>query len=86
MLICYIALLIGRIIERRLDGKYTFAQIVETLRSIECSHVSSNIWLFDYANEFTNEMNQIFGTCFGKKHMTLGDIKKFLAQSKTSSA
>jgi transposase len=86
MLICFMALLIGRIIERRLGGKYTFAQIADTLRSIECSYVSSNIWLFDYANDFTDEMNHIFDTRFGKKYLSLGEIKKFLAHSKTPSA
>jgi len=82
MLICFLALLIGRIIERRLEGKYTFAQIVEVLRKIECSHASANIWLFDYACEFTDELNRVFGADFGKKHMTLAQIKNFLAESK----
>ena len=82
MLICFMALLIGRIIERRLERRYSFGQIVETLRKIECSHVTANIWLFDYASDFTDELNSVFGTEFGKKQMTLAQIKKSLAQSK----
>jgi len=86
MLICFTALLIGRIIERRLGGKYTFEQIADSLRCIECSHLTANVWLFDYATELTDEINRIFGTCFGKKHATLADIKKSLAMSKITRA
>jgi transposase len=82
MLICFIALLIGRIIERRLERKYNFEQIVETLRKIECSYLDTNIWMFDYASDFTDELNRVFGTAFGKKHMTLAQIKNYLAGSK----
>jgi len=82
MLICFLALLIGRIIERRLGGMYTFEQIIETLRKIECSHLSANIWLCDYATDFTDVLNRTFGTEFGRKHVTLAQIKNFLAQSK----
>jgi transposase len=85
MLICFMALLIGRIIEQRLKRKYSFGQIVETLRKIECSHVTANIWLFDYASDFTDELNSAFGTDFGKKQMSLAQIKKILAQSKIPS-
>lgn len=82
MLICFMALLVGRIIEQRLGRRYTFEQIVDTLRKIECSNACTNVWLFDYASDFTDELNSIFGTDFGKKHMTLAQIKIFLAESK----
>jgi transposase len=83
-LICFISLLIGRIVELRLDGKYTIAEITETLRKVACSHIDQNVWLFDYADKVTDAMNAAFGTDFGKKLMTLQEIKKSLGQAKIS--
>lgn len=83
-LICFISLLIGRIVEMRLGGKYTIAQITETLRKVACSHLNQNVWLFDYANKLTDEMNTVFGTEIGRKAMTLQEIKKSLGQAKRS--
>ena len=81
-LTCFIALLIGRITEMKLGGKYTIAKITETLRDVCCSHIDQNHWLFDFANEVTDDMNTVFGTDFGKKVMTLGEIKGQLGNAK----
>jgi transposase len=81
-LICFIALLIARITELRMDGKYTIAKIVETLRKVECSRIDQNLWLFDFADAVTDDMNAAFGTDFGLKQMTLGEIKKKLGLAK----
>ena len=81
-LICFIALLIARLVEKRLDGKYNIAVITETLRNVSCSHLEQNIWLFDFANDVTDDINAAFGTNFGKKAMTLHEIKTNLAGTK----
>jgi transposase len=81
-LICFISLLIGRIVEMRLEGKYTIARITETLRKVACSHLYQNVWLFDYADEVTDLMNDVFGTEIGKKLLTLQKIKASLGQAK----
>jgi transposase len=83
-LTCFIALLIGRIAEMKLGGKYTIAKITETLRNVSCSHIDQNHWLFDFANEVTDDMNAVFGTDFGRKVMTLGEIKRNLGNAKKS--
>jgi transposase len=81
-LICFIALLIGRLVEIRLGGKYTIAKITETLRAVSCSHLDQNHWLFDYVDHVTDDMNATFGTDFGRKIMTLKEIKKNLGAVK----
>jgi transposase len=83
-LTCFISLLIGRIVEMRLGGKYTIAKITETLRRVACSHLYQNVWLFDYADELTDSMNAVFGVNIGRKIMTLQEIKSFLGQAKKS--
>jgi transposase len=81
-LICFIALLIARLVEMKLAGKYTIARITETLQKVACSHLDQNLWLFDFANEVTDDINVAFGTDFGRKVMTLQEIKKNLGEVK----
>jgi len=83
-LICFIALLIARVVELKLGRIYTIAKITETLAKVECSHIDQNHWLFDFADEVTDDMNAVFDTDFGKKVMTLGEIKKNLGIVKKS--
>jgi len=82
LLICFIALLIGRIVEKRLGGKYTVQKITETLQKVACSNIGQNIWAFDYVSDVTDDMNTAFGTDFERKQMTLQDIKCNFSQSK----
>lgn len=81
-LICFIALLMARIVEMRLGGKYTISKIIDTLRNVACSHLEQNLWVFDFANEVTDACNVVFGTDFGRKVMTLQEIKKNLGETK----
>jgi len=81
-LICFISLLIGRIVEMRLGRKYTVEKIIKTLRKVACSHLEQNVWLFDYADEVTDECNTVFGTDFGLKFMILKNIKNNFAETK----
>ncbi|MFP3154895.1 IS1634 family transposase [Lachnospiraceae bacterium ZAX-1] len=81
-LTCFISLLIARLVELQLGGKYTIAKITETLRNVSCSHIDQNHWLFDYADDVTDDMNAVFGTDFGRKIMTLKEIKKNLGSAK----
>lgn len=40
--------------------------------------MDQNYYLFNYADEITNDMNKIFNMDFGKKIMFLAEIKKNL--------
>ena len=81
-LICFIALVIARIVEIRLKNKYSIEKILNSLRSVSCSHMDLNHYLFDYADEVTDDMNDIFNLNIGQKIMTLGDIKKIFGMVK----
>jgi len=81
-LTCFISLLIGRIVELRLGGKYTIAKITETLRNVACSNIDQNHWLFNFSDDVTDDFNAAFGTDFGRKTMTLKEIKKNLGDTK----
>jgi hypothetical protein len=75
-------MLIARIIEQKLEGKYTIDKITETLRNVACSHLDQNLWLFDFADDVTDFLNDAFNMDFGRKVMTLQQIKENFAHSK----
>ena len=81
-LTCFIALTLARIVELRLGGKFPVSRIIESLREVSCSHLDTNHYLFDYADDVTDALTDIFNMGFGKKIMTLGEIKKYFAASK----
>jgi len=81
-LICFISLLIGRIIELRLGRKYTVDKITKTMAKISCSRLDQNYWLFDHRCEVSDALDLEFGTNFSEKIMPLKKIKKNFALSK----
>ncbi len=80
--ICFIALIIARIIEIRLKNKYSIKKILDTLRKVSCSRSEANLYLFNHVDEVTDDLNEVFNLDIGKKYMTLGEIKKVFAASK----
>jgi len=81
-LVCYIALLLLRLIEYRLGWKYSAERIVETMREATCVRLDDNHYLFHYADEVTDAINAEFQTDFGRRVMALGDIRKSLSETK----
>jgi len=63
-LICFISLLIGRIIELRLDKKYTIDKITHTMAKTSCSRIDQNYWRFDHRCDVSDALGKEFGINF----------------------
>ncbi|WZL78276.1 IS1634 family transposase [Eubacteriales bacterium mix99] len=81
-LICYISLVILRLIQKRLGGAYYPEAIINALKNITCSPESQNIYLFDYRSDVTDAIGKAMGFDFTKKRLTRSEIKKSLGQAK----
>lgn len=81
-LICFIALILARIVEIRLKNKYSIKIIQDTLRKVDCSHMDKNHYLFNYADSITDDINEAFEIDIGRKIMSLKEIKKKFANIK----
>ncbi len=81
-LVCFIALMLLRLVELRLGNRYSAERIAEVLREVRCTHIDTNHYLFEYSDEVTDAMNTEFGTDIGLKVMTLGNIRKSIAVTK----
>ncbi|MFB5764130.1 IS1634 family transposase [Paenibacillus medicaginis] len=81
-LTCFVTLVLARLLERRLNGKYSITTLAESLRKASCSHIQENYYLFDYYDEVLADVGRELGIDFGKKCMSLGEIKKILGAVK----
>jgi len=81
-LICYVSLVLSRILQHRLGNKYCVTRIIESLRKVCCSHVKENLHVFDYRDEVTDSISEVLGVTFSKKFMKFGEIKKILGEVK----
>jgi len=81
-LTCFVALIIARILEYRMKGKYSVGAMIESLEKCSCSHIQKNYYLFDYYDEILADIGQEFNIDFGKKCMSLGELKKILVKVK----
>lgn len=81
-LICFIALTIMRIIQKKTGKLYSAENIVECLNRISCSNEHENIYLFDYRSDISDAIGEALEIDFTNKRLRLGDIKKILAQAK----
>lgn len=81
-LICFIALVIMRLLENMTDYQFSVKEIRESLASYGCSYLEQNYYLFDYRDDFLKTTEKIFDLDLGKKIMTLGEIKNILKTTK----
>lgn len=81
-LTCFVALTIARILEMKLDRKYSIGAILNSLSKAECSLLQQNYYLFDYYDEVLKDIGKVLNIDFSKRIRTLGEIKKILADTK----
>lgn len=81
-LICFVALIIIRLLEMKTKHKYSVAKLLESLAKAECIHVKENLYLFGYYDETLKEIGNITNIDFSKKMLPLGEIKKILGNTK----
>ncbi len=81
-LVCFVALLILRVLSYKLDKKYSVKQIRESLIRYSCSHLDQNYYLFDYRDEILQSFEKIFSLDLSNKIMTTAEIKNILKYHK----
>lgn len=77
-LICYVTLVIMRVIEHLLKEQFTTKQIRNALRSYSCSYLDQNYYLFDYRDEVLDAFGKMYGWDLTQKYMSRSTIKNIL--------
>jgi transposase len=97
-LTCFVALLLTRILELRMnkaelsavegcpkqDNSRIFSafELLDSLRKYTCSHVSENIYSFHYSDDVIRSIEKVFDLDLNKRFRKRGDIRKFIASMK----
>ena len=80
---CYIALVLYRYLEKRLNGKYTCEEIIDALQSMNVTEVVGEGYIPAYTRtELTDDLHEIFGFRTDYRFLTKPEIKKILKLSK----
>ena len=75
-LICFITLLITRILEHKTDYAHSSKAIASTLKKASGTHLSDNWWIFDHRDDCLDAIGAALGLDFTKEILSTGDIRK----------
>ena len=81
-LICFVSLVLARLLEKKLDRKYSVTAILESLNKSSCSLLEQNLYLFDYYDEILSAIGKELNIDFSRKYRTVKEIKKILGETK----
>lgn len=77
-LICFVALLIMRVLQHMTDKRFSPKAIRDSLARYSCSHLDQNYYIFDYRDDFIKSIEHIFNIDLTNKFLTTSQIKNIL--------
>jgi thiol-disulfide isomerase/thioredoxin len=81
-LICFIALVIARLLALHLGNQYSITRIVESLNKASGSRLEENWFVFNHSDEIISSIGKVLDVDLSRKYLKLGDIKKILGTTK----
>jgi len=81
-LTCYIALVLIRVLQHKLDKKYSAGKILESLANCNCFNIQENIFQLTYYDTILKEIGNVLDINFALKNRTLDEIKKIFSNAK----
>lgn len=82
-LICFLALVIIRLLQKNLNHAFSSGKILKSLANSCCSLVKNNVHMFDYNDDVLKAVGALLDVDFGQKYRTQADIKNVAANVKT---
>lgn len=81
-LTCFVSLLLLRLLQLNTNGKYSTKVLINEMQNITGTYIDKNYYMFDYFNEIVKDLGKTADIDFSKRFMTLGEIKKIVAEVK----
>lgn len=81
-LTCFFALLLLRLLEMKTGYKYSTKTLIHEMKKITGTYLDENYYMLDYYNDIVEKLGNVVGIDFSKRFMTLGEIRKILAETK----
>ena len=84
-LTCFVSLVITRLLETKLQNKFSIHKIIESLKNYNSIPIEHDLCIQNYTDEIISELTKIFKIDFSRKYLTISEIKKnFLFNQKKS--
>jgi transposase len=81
-LTCFIALLILRLLGKRLNGEYAPEQIIESLRKYRVCFIKDNVFKSTYYDKIIKDLGDVLNLKLNKRFLRTGEIKQLVADTK----
>lgn len=81
-LVCYIALLIMRLMQSDTGWKHSASAIAEALSNVVGHNLDSNVWYFDYRTDLTDELGAAVEVDLTRRVLTKAQIRSIMADVK----
>ncbi|HAF86180.1 MAG TPA: transposase, partial [Sphaerochaeta sp.] len=81
-LICFVSLVLFRLLEYRLDWKRSATEIQENLAMACGSRLEQNLFVFDHYTSVLEVIGKATGIDFSRMYLTTGGIRGILAETK----
>lgn len=81
-LICFVSLVLLRLIQKELNNHYSVKKIVDTLNQCEGVSIEKNLYVFSYFSEELAVIAKKFNLPLNRKYLTRKEMKKILAETK----
>lgn len=76
-LICYLSLVIMRLLQKQLNNEYSVRKIINAMSNYKANHLEGNLYSFHYYDEVLQKLANIYGFNLDKKYQERNEIKKF---------
>lgn len=81
-LTCFIALLVLRLLDKRLKGQHSPEQIINSLKKYQACFIKDNIFRLTYYDNIIQDLGNALKLTLNRRFMATGDIKQLVANSK----
>jgi transposase len=81
-MICFMALLIIRILQMKCGWRHSAAVIANTLAKASATYEGDNWWLFDHRDDCLDDIGDVLGMNFTRERLTAGQIRSLVGSTK----
>ena len=81
-LTCFVSLVIVRLLQKKLGGKYSSEEILTGLSKTCCVNADANRYISSYNDDVVIDIGNVFNIDYRKKNRSLAEIKNIIANSK----
>ena len=83
-LICFLSLLVLRLIQRQTGYRYTMNVLLDALRSFGVNKTYEGVYSATYYSQVITDLNLSMGLHFNQRHYSDGDFKKLFGETRTT--